>query len=204
MTEESIISTDASTTKSTASIAKLRDQLIGFTESLASTSRSSLTVVYVVTAINIFALAVFLSYFVVYRGYSWLWTPLPLIVMGIPTAVIWLYQRILTEVASLPNQIAETADEAIGAVADYSGELAELNESGLTLFKRWKSYVFLGKVLWKIKDVTGDTQDILGALGLMGLMINPIFWLILLISVIVSVVLSALMMLSCALYALFF
>lgn len=204
MITESLSNAASYVTPDVETIGKLRDQLIGFTESIAARSRGSLTVVYIVTATNVFALVVFLTYFVVFRGYSWLWTPLPLTLMAIPTAVIWVYQRILTEVASLPNQIADTADEAIAAVADYGGEIPEISEGGLSLFKRWKSYVFLGKVLWKIKDVTGDTRGVIGAFGLVSLMINPIFWLILLISLIVSVVFSAILMGSCALYAFLF
>ncbi len=185
-------------------IAELRDRLVGFTETLAATSRGSLIVVYLVTFLNVTSLAFFQWYFVVYHGHSWLWTPVPLILLLIPTMVIWIYHHILSAVSALPNQIADTADDAIRSVSGYSEEMTELSRGGLTLFKRWRSYLFLGKVLWKMQELSDETTGIIGAFGLVALMINPIFWLILLISVIVSFALSALLMLVCAIQWYFF
>jgi len=192
---------DTVTAIDTQQIAELRDLLVGFTERVAGTSRGSLLLVYLITLMNVSALVVFLWYFVVYQGHSLLWLPAPFVVLAVPTAVVWVYQRILHAVVTLPNQIAQTADDTIASIADYREELVELSGEGLTLFKRWKAYLFLGKLLWKMKSVSDEGMGILGAFGLVALMINPLFWGVLIISIALSLLVSGGLILFCLLHA---
>ncbi len=188
----------------TKQIAEVRDLLVRYSERLAGTSRRSLVVVYLVALMNITSIALFQWYFVVIKGHSWLWTPLPLIILAVPIGVLWVYYRILSAVGEIPSVILNTADDAIQSVSGYKQELSQLNEGRLTLFKRWKSYIFFGKVLWKIYQLSSSTSDAIGSFALLSLMINPIFWVVLLISLIISFIFSGLLVLICVLHYMVF
>ncbi len=201
MIKDTLSSTgDVITSIDAEKIAELRDMLVGLTQRVADTSRGSLFLVYLITLMNVSSLVLFVWYFVIHQQHSLFWLPVPLILLLIPTAVVWVYQRILHAVVTLPNQIAQTADESIESLEEYRDEMVELSGDGLSLFKRWKVYLFLGKVLWKMKSVSDDGMAILGAIGLLSLMINPLFWLILLISIVLSALVSGGFVLFCVLH----
>jgi len=188
----------------TNQIAELRDFFLNCSKRLADASEKGLLLVYIVAFINISSIALFQWYLIVLKGYSWLWMPVPLVILAIPLIVLRVYHRILRAVAALPTVIAETADDAIDSVSGYKKELAELNTGELTLLKRWKSYIFFGKVMWKFCQVSDNTAEAFATAGLLGLMINPIFWIVLLVCLIVSFAFSAFLILICGLHFLVF
>ncbi|MFI4861876.1 MAG: hypothetical protein ACIAXF_14485 [Phycisphaerales bacterium JB063] len=138
-----------------------------------------------------------LFYFIVVRDWHWTVSLIPLVLMGLPTIVLLIGERMLTAVTGLPAK-AVGMGRAIAEVSrEYWPNIREFEARDLKGLVKWRSYVLLAKVLWKARSIQEDGTSILAGLRMIALVCNPVFWVIMLGAIALLIVECAVMVLAC-------
>lgn len=186
------------------SIQQITRLVISLITRVADSAKRTLARVLIVLVVGVAAGAFTAYYFIKAAGWHEAWAVVPAVAVLVPGVVLLVGTRMLMAVASLPANIGGLGGSLASVARDHLHELHRLEDKTLRGLLRWKSYVLVAKLLWKLRKAKGQGDGIMQATLIFGLVANPLFWMVLLGAIIVLLIESAGMLGAVAIHALFF
>ncbi|MEM1353450.1 MAG: hypothetical protein AAGH88_01060 [Planctomycetota bacterium] len=200
--EEQIDSTDNA--GAAESIQQITQLVISLIERVAASAKSTLPHLFIVLGIGVVTGAFTTYYFTQLSGWHIAWALLPTAAVLIPSTVLFIGIKMLNAVASLPENIGDLGSSIANVARDHLHELYQLEDKSLRGLLRWKSYILVAKLLWKLRVTRGQGQNLFHGAMLFSTVANPLFWIVLLAAIIVLLVESAVMLSVVVVHAIFF
>ena len=186
------------------SIQQITQLVISLIERVANSAKKTLRRVFIVLGIGVIVGAFTAFYFTQLAGWHLAWALLPAVAVLIPSVMLFIGIKMLNAIASLPENIGDLGGSLAAVARDHLHELHHLEDKSLRGLLRWKSYILVAKLLWKLRGIGGQSQDIFHGALLFSTVANPLFWIVLLGSIIVLLAESAVMLILIAVHAVFF
>lgn len=123
----------------------------------------------------------------------WLWSASYGIIALLPIIVLTFYHWMLTSLTQAPEQLESLRDTLNRFQTDHPEETKQVLKHKFSSLGRWSTYRLIGKVVKDIISGTGDATALAGQAKTLTAMANPFFWLILIISLILSFLFSSCM-----------
>lgn len=174
-----------------ATIVWMRDVLVRWTRRLSTAARRCVWAIGLLAAINLLTV-VMVFYLVAAQGLHWGWGSLPNLLLIVPSAVLGVYWFLLRRVVGLPDRVMALGDDALQASAKYRDEFQQLDGRGTGLLARWRTYWLVARVLWHVYGAADEAGGILGGAFFLAIMANPLFWIVFVLTAIVTAGLFAL------------
>ena len=127
------------------------------------------------------------------KDYHWFWSVSYGVVAIIPVIVLTYYHWMLTSVRQAPEQLGSLRDTLIRFQKDHPKETQAVLSHKLSALGRWKTYKLIGKIVKDVLLSAGDVSSLAGNIKTLAAMGNPFFWVILVVSLVVSLVFSSCM-----------
>ncbi|MEO0588615.1 MAG: hypothetical protein AAF078_13365 [Planctomycetota bacterium] len=171
-------------------VAWMRDLLVAWTGRLATAAKRSVVAIGVLACFN--AASVLGVFWLLWsHQWHWGWGVGPTLLLAVPAALLGAYWWFLSAVVGLPERVAALSDDVLRSSGKYRDEFMQLEGRGTGLLTRWRTYWLVARVLWHVYGTVDEGTSIWGGVLVLAVMSNPLFWLGLLATGVVTLAVFA-------------
>ncbi|NWK55298.1 hypothetical protein HW115_06730 [Verrucomicrobiaceae bacterium N1E253] len=167
----------------------------------ASMARHSLRFVRLILGLSLFCLFAGLAYLMLLQDAHWILSLVYALITATPAVLLAFYAHMLGQLREAPQHLEAFKDSIIRVYESHPEKAREIMSHQFASITRWKTYRLIGGIIKDLASGADQALTLTGNIKSLSLMANPLFWLSLILSLIISITLSGILILSFSLHA---